>query len=124
MKNLLKGTTVDTNNLQSGELIHMEFAFYNMTSIRGLTYMLTVVCIKTRMLWVFPTVSKQSPVFIIHFILTTYKNEKKTCKHVRVDEYGDLANSIDVNNLVVENFNISTETTSVDASWLNGNNER
>ena len=70
-----KGKTVNTSNLQPGELIHMEFAFYNFTSIRSFTSIITVVCAKTRMLWVFPTASKRAPVRIIRFTLTTLINE-------------------------------------------------
>ena len=54
-----KGKTVDTTNRQPGEIIHMNFAFYNVNSIRGFTSMITVVCSKTKMLWVFPTASKK-----------------------------------------------------------------
>ena len=88
-----KGTTVDTNNLQLGEHIHVDFAFYNMTYICGFTSMLTTVCPKTRMLWLFPTAYKWCPVCIIRFILTTLKNEQHPYKCVGVDEYGDLVNS-------------------------------
>ena len=49
-----KVTAVNTSNFQPGELIHTDFAFYNITSIRVSTSMLTVVCAKTRMLWVLP----------------------------------------------------------------------
>ena len=42
-----KGTTVGTNNLQPGELIHMDFYFYSVNSIRGFNSMLTVVCTNT-----------------------------------------------------------------------------
>ena len=70
-----KVTTVDTSNLQPGELVHMVFAFYSLASIRGFASMLIVVCAKTRMIWVFPTVSKRAPVFIIPFILTTFMDE-------------------------------------------------
>ena len=69
-----KGTTGDTSNLQQGELIHMEFYFCNVTSVRGFTSMITFVCANTIVIWVFPIASKQSPVRIIHFILTTLKN--------------------------------------------------
>ena len=30
-----RDTTVDTTNLQKGELFHMDFEFYNVTSIQG-----------------------------------------------------------------------------------------
>ena len=42
---------------------------------------------------------------------------------MRVDEDGDLKKSTDVNNLLVDKFKISTETTVGDSSWLNRNNE-
>ena len=55
MKTFPRLTIVDKTNLQPGELIQMDFSFYNVTSIRGINYMLTVVYENTRMLWVFPT---------------------------------------------------------------------
>ena len=75
MINFPKLKTVDTTNLQPGEIIHMYFALYDMISIRGFTSMLTVVCENTIMLWVFPTESKKSLFHIISFILTTLKNQ-------------------------------------------------
>ena len=55
MTTLPKGTTVDTTNLQSVELIHVYFAFYNMTPVYGFTSVLSVVFAKIRMIWEFPT---------------------------------------------------------------------
>ena len=83
MKTLPKLTTVDTNNLQPGELIHTDFAFYNVTSICGFTSMITFVCTKTIMIWVLPTASKQPPFHIIHFIIKKSKEQTtsiQTCK--------------------------------------------
>ena len=94
-----KGTKFDIINLQPGELIHMDFVFYNGTYIRGFTSILIVVCANTRMLWVLPTASKRVPVRIIRFTLTTLNNEQHSCKHIRVDEDVDLENSTDVTNL-------------------------
>ena len=71
-----KVTAVDTIIPQPGELIHIDFALYNVTSIRGFTSMLTVVCKNTIMLWLLPTAPKRSPVRIIGFILTTLNNEQ------------------------------------------------
>ena len=90
MMTINKGTKVDTSNLQLGELVHMDFVFYNITYIRGFTSMLIVVCAKTIMLWVFPTASKKLHVRIICFILKTLINEQYPCKHVRVDEDSSL----------------------------------
>ena len=71
MITLSKGTTSETSNFQPGEIIHMYFAFYNVTSICGFTSMITVICAKTRTIWVCRTASKLSPVRIICFVLTT-----------------------------------------------------
>ena len=86
MTTINKGATVDTSNLQPGELIHMKFAFYNVTYIRGFNSMLTVVCEKTIMLWVFRTASKIAHVRIIRFILKILMNEQHPWKLVKVDE--------------------------------------
>ena len=45
-----KGTTVGTNNLQPLELMHMQFAIYNVTSICGFTSVITVFYTNNRMI--------------------------------------------------------------------------
>ena len=101
-KTIKKVPIVDTSRLHPRELVHMEFAFYNVTSIRGFTFMIIVVCANTRILWAFPTASKRAPLRIIHFILTTLLNKQNPCKRVRVDGDSALANSKDVTNLLVD----------------------
>ena len=86
--------------------------------------MINVVCENTRMQWVLPNKSKQAPVHIICFILTTLKNEQHPLKHVRFYSYGALENSTYVTNLLVDDFNTSMETTGAYESWINENNER
>ena len=73
---LPKYTIFDASNLQPGELIHIDFSFYNVNSIRGFTSVITVICAKNRMIWLFPTSSKQYLVRITRFILTTFINEQ------------------------------------------------
>ena len=41
MTTIDKGTTVDTSNLQPGELVDMNFDFYNIISVRSFTSTLT-----------------------------------------------------------------------------------
>ena len=119
-----KGTTVHTSKIQPGELVTMEFSFYNVTYIRGFTSMLTVVCKKTRMLWVLPTAHKREPVHIIRFILTSLMNKQHPCKMLRVDKDSALENSKYVTYLLVDEFRISMETSGGDISWINRKNER
>ena len=119
-----KGPTVDTSNLQTEEIIHVDFVFYNVTSIRGFTSMITVLCAKIIMLWVFPNSSKRSHVRIIRFILATLLNEQHLYKRVRFDGDIPLENSTDVTNLLVDEFKISMENTGDYAFYLDVNNER
>ena len=62
---------------------------------------------------------KKYPVFIIRFILTTFKNEQHPCKCVRVDEDGALENSTYITNLLVDELIISVEAIVDNTSWLN-----
>ena len=80
----------------------MDFAFYNATSVRGFTSMLTVVCGKTRILFIFTTAYKLPPVRIIFFILTIFNNKNHPLKRIRVDEDGDLEKSTYVTNLIFD----------------------
>ena len=112
------------NNLQPTEFVQMEFAFYNVTSIRGFTSIITLVRENNRILWVFPTVSKRLPIRIICFILITILKEKHPCKCIRVDEDSALEKSTDVTNLLVDELKIFMETTGGDAPWTNNRSER
>ena len=96
MKTFPKGSTIGTNQLQRGQLLHMHFVLYNVTSVGGFTSMLTVVCGKIRIIWVFPTAPKQAPVCIILFMLTKLKNEQHPFKCVRVEKDGAVAQSTDL----------------------------
>ena len=85
--------------------------------------MITVVCEKTRMIWVVPTAPKRALVRFICFVLTISNNEQHPYRYVIFNKYGALANSTDVTNLLVDYFRTVMETTGGDASWLNGKNE-
>ena len=81
--------------------------------------MITVVFLKNKMPWLFPTPSKKH-IRIIIFILTALKNEQHSCKHVMFKKDGALEISIDVTNLLVYDFSILMEDTGGDASCING----
>ena len=124
MTTLPKGTTVDTTNIQPVEPIHMEFAFYNVTPIKGFTYMMTSAFEKTRIIWVFNTAPKISPVRIVCLVFTTLKNKKHPCKCMTVNEDISLEKSTGGTKLLFYDFSITTETTSGNTSWIIRNNER
>ena len=81
--------------------------------------MLTVVCAKTRKLWVFQTTSKRAPLCIVCFVLTALLNGKYPFKRVRFDKDIAMVKTTDVTNLLVDEFTIYMETTGVDSPWIN-----
>ena len=119
-----KSSTVDTNHLQPAKIIHMYFAFYNMTPIIGFTPMITFVYKNTIIICVFPTAPKQLHFHTITFSLTILKNEQNTWKLERVNEYGALEKSTNVTNLLVDELSITMEATGGDVLWINVNIER
>ena len=103
-----KGKTIDTTNLRPGELLRMDFESYNVDYIRGFTSMITLVCVKTTTVCIIHTASKQSPIGIILFMLTTLNNENHTCRREVVGGGGALEKLLDVSNLISDKFSIST----------------
>ena len=61
LDNIPYGITLNTDNLQLGLLIHMDFYFMNETSIRKFTSVLIAVDAKARKLWQFTTQNKRPP---------------------------------------------------------------
>ena len=68
LDNLPYGITLNTDNLQLEQLIHMNFYFMNETSIRKFSSVLIEVDAKARKLWKFPTQNKRSPLDKINFL--------------------------------------------------------
>ena len=69
MVNLPRGLTMKTDNLRPGELIHMDFCFLDVESIRKFTCTLVVVDAKTRKMWIFNTQGKRPPLDTVRFFL-------------------------------------------------------
>jgi hypothetical protein len=86
-----KGKTVDTPPLSPGDLLHIDFAFWYVTSHRGFTAILMVVDAKTRMLWLFCKSIKKPPLHILRWLFSNLRREKRVLTHIHVDEDGALA---------------------------------
>ena len=105
-------------------MLHIDFTFYNVTSIRGFVALLTIVDAKTHMLWVFATPNKQPPLRVILFFLDTLRREGCACRFMRTDEDGALARSSEFTSMLLDEYRITLQTTGGFASWLNSKNER
>ena len=62
-----RGMTVNTDNLKKGNLLHIDFQFYDIVSIRGFSSILSIIDAKTRKLWCFPGPDKRPPITKIKF---------------------------------------------------------
>ena len=124
LDNVPWGITLNTDNLQLGQLIHMDFYFMNITSIRKFTSVLMAIDAKARKLWKFPTQSKRPPLDIIDFFLTQMKRNGRPVQFIRTDLGGELAKSSEVCSLLVNKHQCGIQTTAEYSSWLNGKVER
>jgi len=102
-----------------GQLLHVDFSFWNVVSLRGFTSLLSVIDGKERMLWNFPTASKRCPLQILDFLFAMLQHEGITVQCIRVDEDGALANSSEFCDFLLQRC-IYLETTGGYASFLNG----
>jgi hypothetical protein len=102
-----------------GQLLHIDFSFWSIPSIRGFTSLLSIIDGKDRMLWTFPTANKRPPLAILDFFFTVLEKHNIPVCNVRVDEDGALANSSEFTDFLVQK-KIAMETTGGYASFLNG----
>lgn len=79
--------------IKRGQLLHIDFSFWNIPSIRGFTSLLSIIDGKDCMLWNFPTTSKRAPLSILDFFFTMLERDGVTIQAICVDEDGALANS-------------------------------
>jgi hypothetical protein len=81
--------------------------------------MLLIIDAKIRILWLFCNVNKHPPLKILVYFLSTLTKESKKVTTIRVDEDGAFAQNFEFFEFLLRK-NITLETTSGHASFLNG----
>lgn len=66
------GHSTDTSKLQPGQLLHIDFTFYNKPSIRGFTSVLLIVDTRTRNVCTFCSSSKRPPIDVMRFFFHNF----------------------------------------------------
>ena len=114
-----RGPTDDVSKFAPGFMLHINFSFFNVKSIRELTSTFVAICSATSHPFVFPSIRKHPPLEILKFLVTTLRNQDKEFAFIRVDEYGELARYSDFMK-TCHNINIIVQTAGGYASYLNG----
>ena len=80
-----RGPTTDVSKYAPGLMLQIDFAFFNVESIRGFTSTFVAICSATSYSFGFPSRSKCAPLDILKFIVTTLRNQDKNVAFIRVD---------------------------------------
>jgi hypothetical protein len=110
--------------MQSGELLHMDVAFWDILLHHSFTAFLTIVDTSTHMLWLFCTARKKPPVHILRWFFANLGREKHILANIRVGEDGALARSSAFATFIQDEEHLNINTTGGYASFFNGKVER
>ena len=112
-----RGPTTDVSKSPPGFMLHMDFAFLNVESIRGITSTFVAIYSVTSQPFGFPPRSKRPPLYILKFLVTTLRNQDNKFWLIGVDKYGSLARLF---MKTCHNMNIPVKTIGGDGTPLNG----
>ncbi len=108
---------------QPGEYFCLDYSFWNVTSIRGFTSILSAICAKTRYSFAFPTRNKRPPLATIKWFINTLRRQGYPVLYIQTDEGGELGRSTDFLKLLTDNDCVYIGT-GKSGSSLNGIVER
>ena len=103
-KNRNKGKTIDTSDLEPGNMLHIDITFFDITSFRGFNSSLNIIDAKSRKLWGFLSSAKRTPLRIIKYFLHAIQKEGKTVIEIRIDEEGAITRSAEFTSMMIDEF--------------------
>ena len=119
---IIIGPTTDVSKFPPDFMLHIDFTFLNVDSIRGFTLNFVAIWYATSYPFGFPSRSKSPPLDILKFPVATLKNQDKKVAFIRFNEYGALARSYEFMK-TCHKMNIIFQNTGGYASSLNGKSE-
>ena len=87
---------MDTPQLPFGVLWHLDFTFFNETSIRGLTSALVIVKASEQFVFFFPCRHKNPPIDLCLYFFSWLKQQGVNVPHIRSDEGGAFIRSTEI----------------------------
>ena len=110
----------DKSQLPIGTRFHIDYAFFNVTSIRDFTAALIVVEWTSRYLWFFPSRNKSAPLDLCLYFFNQLQRQGYPCIRCRSDEDGALVNNTEFCEMMYKNLGMTLESTGGYASSING----
>ena len=80
-----RGPTTDVSKFAPGFMLQMDFSFFDVKSIRGLTSTFVAIFSANSYPFGFPSRSRLPPLGIIKFLVTTLRNQDKKVSLILVD---------------------------------------
>ena len=120
---LRRGPLVDTSKLPVGVLWHIDFTFFNETSIRGFTSALVIVEATERMVFFFPCRHKNPPIDLVLFFFSWLRRHGVPVADIRSDEDGAFVRSTEFCKILYKSLGIVLQSTGGYASTINGKAE-
>ena len=80
---------------KKGDILCMDYAFWNKRSICGFTSLLSVVCMTTRFSFTFPTRNKRPPLATISWLIGILRKQGFSITYIQTNEGGELGQSVD-----------------------------
>ena len=114
-----RGPTTDVSKISPGFMLQMDFAFFNVESIRRFTSTFVDICSATSYHFGFPSRSKLPPLDILKFLVTKLRNQDKKITFIRVDKDWALGRYSEFMK-TCHNMNIIVQNTGGDTYSLNG----
>jgi hypothetical protein len=110
--------------MQPGELLHMDFAFWDHILSRNFTAVLAIVDISTHIIWLFFTARKKPPINFLRWFFANLSRDFFSFANIRVDAECALARSSAFTTFIKDEEQLNLETTGGYASFINGEVER
>ena len=117
-----RGPTTYVSKFAPGFMLQIDFAFFNVESIRVFTSTFVDICSATSHPFGFPSRSKLTPLDILKFLVTIFSNQNKKVALIQVDKDGALARYYEFMR-TCHNINIIFQATGGDEYSLIGRSE-
>ena len=114
-----RGPTTDVSKFAPGFMLQLDFAFFNVESIRGFNSTFVAICSATSYPVGFSSRRKLPPIEILKCFVDTLRNQENKVEFIRVDEDGELEISSEFMK-TYHNMNTIVKTTGEVASSNNG----